>query len=246
MNTWSCDTGPARGRSMLLRALAGLTGAAMLAGCLDGTGANRRPGAPETVAVARGAVVVGGPKGYCIDEASSRAGADAGFVLLAGCASISGNPRDPMPDPPALLTASVAGASDAAPAGAEELDRLAEFLTTPEGRATLARDGQAGSVEILDQARVPGALLLHLQDSGIDPAFGLSTDYWRGIFELNGRLITVSVKGFASGPLSAEQGRVAMHGFIARIRAESAPAAANPGPVAAPAPRKTRFSALFR
>lgn len=193
-----------------------------LAGCLGGTGVSLdapRLGraAPDTVKVAGGDIVVGGPAGYCVDRRGSRLFGAPAFVLLASCASISGEAADAAPNAPGLLTASVDQRTDNVPSATEFRD----VLTSETGRATLARDGRASSVTILERDILDGALILKLRDTSANPTPGLEAAYWRGLFALNGRLITVTVNGFDVRPMGTDTGRAKLIGFIRRIQAES-------------------------
>lgn len=200
----------------------------VLSACLDtaGSGGTVRSGAPvravpQTIAVADRAVVVGGPRGYCIDQRGSKTGGDTAFVLLGSCASISGNPDAAVPDYSAVLTASIAKNSDGLPASEHGPVQLQRFVTTPQGRAVLARDGQAGSVKILETRLEGGAIFIYLRDSSANTTGGLNDTYWRGLFELNGRLITVSVFGLRQKPLSRSSGLSTLRAFLSRIRLET-------------------------
>jgi len=244
MSIWTCK-----------RVVAAPFAALLLTGCLaiPETGAAPRLGlsrtAPKTVSVARGDVVIGGPPGYCIDRGGSRLRGETAFVLLASCASITQNPEAGSPGSPAILTASVAEQSNAASATEAALDQLERFITSSGGRATLARDGQPGSVEILQTHRESRAVLIRLRDSSTNPAPGLEQTYWRGFFDMNGRLLTISVKSFENYPISAGAGLATLRGFLARIRSETSArnvaSATKVLPRVLPRPGKRLFPGLF-
>lgn len=222
-----------------------------LSGCLDAPGGAPRTvgftrAAPQIIAVAGGSVVIGGPRGYCIDRAGSQPGGDTAFVLLGSCASIARNPTAPAPDFPGVLTASVTAGGEAEPAGDAALRQLETYLAGPQGRALLARDGQAQSVDILETRREGGAVFVYLRDRSSNATPGLADTYWRGLFLLNWRLITVSAFGVTRRPLSTDTGLATTRAFVARIRRETEAAqAANP-PGAAPAPPMGLLPNLFR
>ncbi len=221
-----------------------------LAGCLQTTSDKPRDigltrSAPQTVAVARNSVVIGGPAGYCVDRKSSRLAGDTAFVLLGGCASISRNANAGSPVFPAILTASVTKKSETEAAVETELDQMAQVLVSARGRATLARDGRADSVDILDTRREGGAVFILLRDNSPNPTPGLQTNYWRGLSDLNGRLISLSVVGFASQPLSRDAGLGILRGFLDRIRSETAILTEPPPAKVAPTPRRQLFPAQF-
>lgn len=176
---------------------------------------------PETVRVAGGAVVIGGPQGYCVDRGASRIGADSPFVLLGSCASIARDARAGAPAQPGVLTATVSPPGDGPPFAAS-LPQLGGFLASPAGRAALARDGRAGSVAVLDTQGTNEAMLVRLTDRSPAAIPGTAETYWRGLFEVNGRLVTVSVMSFEDRPMGRDSALAALRGTIARIRRESA------------------------
>lgn len=212
------------------RVLAGLCGLALLAGCMEGAGPQASassPGkafsrsAPTRMAVADGAVVVAGPDGYCIDKPASRRTGGGGFVLLASCTAVMRSAYAPRPQAPALLTASVT-AEGLGTAVADQAERLTQFFKSAEGRAALARDGRAESVRILDSFARDGAFFIRASDSSAGIAPGLKDDYWRAIFDVNGRMVSASVMGFQDRPISIEAGEHILRAFAHKIQSESA------------------------
>ena len=208
---------------------AGACALALLAGCMQGAGprAFTYPrNAPEKLSVAGGSVVVAGPKGYCVDRPAARDAEVASFVLLAGCAALTRNPNAPRPRVPALLTASVTGNVPAGAGLTAQAARMKRFFASTDGRAALARDGRAESVEIIQMFTRDGAFLLHVRDRSAEGDSTLGPEYWRAIFEVSGRMVTASVAAFANRPMSDDAGQATLSLFVARIRAESTAAAA--------------------
>lgn len=194
----------------------------VLTGCVvEGTGTapqSLKP-APSRMAVAGGAVVVGGPQGYCIDTSASRDGPDAAFVLLGSCASISGSARANRPAKPGILAASVAtGRSDEA-AFVASFAAMAQFLDSSAGRAALSRSGSAKSVRILSVRSAEGVMFVHLQDRAPAPGQDLDPDYWRALLVINDRVVTLSALALADMPLSAEAKKTLLEGFVTKMRA---------------------------
>ncbi len=207
------------------KTLAALLPALAVAGCTDGpdvsaAGFGFSRSAPQTIAVSNRAVVIGGPPGYCIDRSGSRLNGDSAFVVLASCASITQDAGAAAPRVPGLLTASVAKEADGA--GLLAADGVLEgFLASDAGRAAMARDGRAASVQVLDMRRGDGAVLIRLRDTSQAELAGVEDVYWRGLTDLNGRLVTISVVSFAEQPLGADEGLATLRAFLARIRAET-------------------------
>lgn len=235
MSTWISD--PARaGRpvaaGLALFALAGCQGGGPGATAGFGGLAFSRA-APQKVAVADDTVAIAGPRGFCVDRTATRDGDAGAFVLMASCAAITGRRNAPVPATDALLTASVAG--NPGPGGTPE-DRalvLARFFSSDEGRAALARDGRADSVVVEQMFDRDGLFLLRARDRSAGLDAGLRDDYWRAIFDVNGRIVTASVVGFDARPISDAAGLAVLRDFAARIRAESATLVADAAPAAA-------------
>lgn len=191
----------------------------ILSGCLDAPGFGAT--APQTVAVAQSSVVIGGPKGYCIDRSASRLNGDSAFVLLGSCAAITRKATVGGVARPAVLTASVTREPGDGPGLLADPAALKRYVASPAGRAALARDTSPDSVRILGTIGENGAFLIHLRDSSQAEIPGMEQTYWRGLTELNGRLVAVSVLGFADRPLNRTDGLALLRAFLARIRAET-------------------------
>lgn len=226
MSIWTSDI--RNMRSFLVSA-----GLLVLSGCMDGPdvgmgigGFSLHARAPEKIIVADKSVVIAGPPGYCVDKSATRDTGSGAFVLLGSCASIANNPSGPTPHIPGLLTASVSGESGAAVGSIP--NRLRVFFSSPAGRAALARNGDAASVRILDTRYRDGAFFIHARDTSGGGTEGLATDYWRGLFDVRGRIVTVTLTEFKGKPMSSAAGLATLNAFAARIRNENvahAPAA---------------------
>ncbi len=192
----------------------------LLAAC-GGLGLGGGATPPQTVAVAAGAVVIGGPQGYCVDRGASRTTGASPFVLLGSCASIAQDASVAAPAQAGVLTATVSPPGRG-PSFAASLPQLEAYLASPAGRAALARDGQPDSVKVLGIRPEGSALLVHLRDVSAQIVPGTAATYWRGLFEVKGRLVTVAVMSFEDQPMGSDAALVTLKGMIARIRRESA------------------------
>jgi hypothetical protein len=177
-------------------------------------------GGSDRAVVAGGDITIAGPPGYCPDRSATRATGGQSLVVLGSCASVRNNPNAPKPPIPAVLTASVSRANGADIRGSTA--QLAQFFRSREGRAVMARNGNGTSVRILSVRRQSGAFLMHIEDSSPAQVAGLSRQYWRALFDLKGRIITVSVIAFAAKPMSDAFARATLEAFISRIRQENA------------------------
>lgn len=185
-----------------------------LAGCGELTSAL----GPPASMTAAGGVVVAGPRGYCIDRRLTRTGEGNSFVVLGACSAFPFGTESP-PGRAAILTASVGGDVTS---GAFDPEVLEEFLRSDQGRATLSRVGQAGTVTIHEARQDPGALSLMIRDTAVT-GDGPQVDptYWRAVFLVRGHLVTATVMAFRDSPLSVDQGFFTLADFVGRIRAAS-------------------------
>lgn len=228
MSTWICKP-----KTLLAAILA-----VGLAGCSDVPGGSSGGNpfgflsqAPDRIVVASKSVVIAGPPGYCVDKSSTRDSNTGAFVLLGSCASISNSVLAKAPQTPGLLTASVSSASDTEIA--RSLDRLESFFESDAGRAALARDGRAQSVQVLETRKTENAFHIHARDSSANTIAGITEDYWRGLLDVRGRIVTVSVVGFAGKPMSPSNGLSTLDAFATRILQENPQQVASAGPDAA-------------
>ncbi|MAQ81827.1 hypothetical protein [Psychromarinibacter halotolerans] len=205
---------------LALVSLTACGGGAGLANLTDGLGAGLSRTPPKSVDVARGAVTVSGPQGYCVDRAGSRLRAETPFVLLGACASIARDRSAGRPLQQGLLTVAVSP-PDGGPGFAATLPQLETFLSSPAGRAALARDGLDTSVEVLETRREGEALLIRLRDTSATALPGTEATYWRGLFEVNGHLVTASVMSFANQPMAPDLAVATLRGVIAETRRAS-------------------------
>jgi hypothetical protein len=192
-----------------------LIGAAiLLAGCEGGF---LQP--PSQAVVARGAVTIAGPAGYCVDRTAGRDNSQGAFVLLGSCASIGNNAGFATPRVAGALTASVSVESGANIG--DELGRLGAFFRSAQGREALARDGEANSVTMLSASTHQDVLFMKVRDTSSNPMNGLAQDYWRALFDLRGRIVTLSVNSFQGKPMSGDDGFTTLAEFVARVRAQN-------------------------
>ena len=194
-----------------------LVSALVLAACDGGLGLFGA--ASRAVQVAQGSITIAGPPGYCVDPSATRETENGAFVLLGSCASIANSARAPSPDIAGALTASVSVEGNGGVAAA--LDRLGVFFKSDPGRAALARNGRAVSVTVLSAEISDEVFILKVRDASPNSVSGLAPDYWRALFDLRGRIVTLSVNAFWDKPMSDGVGRATLAEFVARVRAEN-------------------------
>lgn len=201
-------------RRLAATALFGLV--ALLPACLSIGGGEAE--APRRVEVTSDAVIITGPRGFCIDPTATRNDGDTGFVLLGNCAAISGRARAPQPDVPAILTATISGRSDIAGL-LDGLDALDGYVRSDEGRALLSRSGDADNVEILETRQIGGLFLLHARDTSAGAVIGAAQDYWRAYLNLGPRLATLTVLALAEQEVSDSLALDILTSFAAAVQA---------------------------
>ena len=185
-------------------------------GCDAGLNVTRS--APEGIKLLDG-MVVSGTYGWCVDTNTTRTDGATSVVVLGSCAAIAGNALAPRPSVPGVVTVSVENnAGTPLPA-----DLLADFIASPPGRAALALDGNADSVRILDSRKADGALFIHVDDRSTRAPNGPANDYWRALFDMNGRFITVSLIGLSERPIPPSRGFSTLKAQIDQLKS------ANPG-----------------
>ena len=189
---------------------AALLGAAYLIGCTE-TGAfgslsllqtdgSDAPQMVTTARLARGAIVVKGPDGYCIDQTTLRSSSSGGFAAIASCNIMSGGQDGPIVEP-VLMTVTVSPASGAEPSPEE----LAEALGTQ-----------------LLQSRELSALAAGQMATGGETAFaGSDPTHWRGAFAVGPHLVGVTLYAPKDSPLLGAQGAAFLNTVSSAIRANS-------------------------
>ncbi len=133
-------------------------------------------------------IVVTGADGWCIDTRPTAASSATSVVVLGSCAAIGGNANAASPDVPGVVTVSVTAAGGDAPSPEE----LESYFVTEHGCAALARDGQPGSVSIVETRRTDTLLFLHARDMSALP--GASHDVWKALSGLDGRVVSISLR----------------------------------------------------
>ncbi len=187
---------------MLIRfaAILGLCAGLVLSGCTLDAGFGSARSAP----VLDGALQVGIPPGYCIDNKTSRAGKESAVILMGRCS-------DAVLAKPALITVSI-GKSGSAGVMTADGAALAKFFISPQGRAALSRSGRAGDVQVISALSSGDAFLLHLKDRSVG-------EYWRAVVGTNGRLVTLSATGTETVPLAPADSRVLIDATLKALRA---------------------------
>lgn len=191
------------------RAIA-LFAVATLGACEAGPDVGRR--AAEAVRLPDG-MTVAGARGWCVDPGMTRTGGSDAVVVLGSCAALAGDAMAPRPPVPGVVTVSVDMGGEAPPPA----DLLEGFFRTDAGRATLARDGRAETVTVLETRRSGDRLFLHARNRETALLPGETPEYWRAFAPVDGRLVTVSLMLPENRPVSRADGLAALEAQVDRL-----------------------------
>lgn len=170
--------------------LVGLTGVLAVAACT--------PVAPQkSVVLVDGDVIAQMPAGYCVDIAASRA--RDGFAVVAPCATLGEAEAAPLAI--GIATIQVGAGGTASVAGNET--QMRDFFSSDAGAVLLSSDGRAGSIDVISARASSGRVSVHFKDSETPPIAGQQDEEWRAFKDVNGRLVTIALRGLAAAPLDA-------------------------------------------
>ncbi len=180
--------------------------------------AMQRSVAPREVIVSDKSFVVEGPNGYCPDIRSISDNRGRSFVALAACSRMKAGDSDP--SVPALLTISIKGPNKTNLVTGAETE-FVDFLNSNAGRTTLARSGNAANVSVEGAFKDGRAVYARVTDTSAGQPDGTSQETWRGFFDLNGRLISITAYPIASEPFGNDDGLRLLQSFELRLRAKN-------------------------
>lgn len=192
-----------------------LTGAALFALAACDTGGVAR-NAPVGVTLPDG-LVIAGARGWCVDRATTQTRGEAVVVIFGSCRALTRDASEPRPSVPGIVTVSVENTGTGVPAA----EAVVAFLESDAGRAALSRDGTAASVEILETDIRRDAVVLHAIDRSGLPRQA-AEEYWRALFEIDGRVVTVSLVALANASRNDGDWRAALDAQISRLKSANA------------------------
>jgi len=177
-------------------------------------------GAETPVQAVLNGVTIAQPEEYCVDEATLRQERNSGFVILAHCDAVNAVEVDAIPDRPVVYTVSVGARTDAP--FADNLDALGPYFASDAGATALSRSGNGEDVRVLDQfATEGGVYYLHVRDAGDTVLTDAAETYWRALFGVNRRTVSVSVLGLRRHDLPSEEAQAALEALVAKILREN-------------------------
>jgi hypothetical protein len=179
----------------------------------------------RSVALGQGAVIVSAPAGYCVDRGSSQPAKD--FAMLAPCANLGQNVAGP--DIVGIATIQV-GPVESGRIAADELG-LRDFLITDDGVRLLTKANNPDAVNVLSTQAFNDQVMIHFTDQGPPPLDGLQREEWRAFANVNGRLVTIAVRGLAAAPLQDGPGATLLKQILAGVKAPPVEATDSPAEI---------------
>lgn len=161
-----------------------LIGSQILLGCLPATdGANQTSAWTKSHRLGNGDVIVSAPSNYCIDRSASPT---RNFVLMVNCDVLTEQART-SPKARGILTVSTSG-------------RLGE-TSQPLDLASSLGDGS------LQSSKVPGLVIRYMFEEATPRLPGAAADHWRGLIQLNNRIVSFAAYGPEGGTVLGASGR---------------------------------------
>lgn len=175
---------------------------AFLAGCAsDSVGVNPFANPiPQAVNVTAGdtPIIVAAPPGFCVDRATVEENSGGAFMFLSDCHIPEDGigARTPIT---AILTATISPTGlPGVEAGLKPaLTSLSQFLESPVGLFSMGKSQVEGAVSIIEAKQSERALYLLIEDTAFNDDAGASNRFWRAFTEIKGRLVALSVTGYA-------------------------------------------------
>ncbi len=165
-------------------------------------------------------VTIAKPDDYCVDETTLRDDSEAGFAILAHCDAVNAVKVDAIPQTPVIYTVSVG--ERATTPFADKIDALGPFFTSDAGASALSRSGNGEDVRVLDQFATDGGVYyLHVRDASDDVLTDAAETYWRALFGVKRRTVSVSVLGLRRHDLSSDDAKTALEALVAKILREN-------------------------
>ncbi len=165
--------------------------------------------AQDSAAAFLGLATVKAPEGFCIARQASQLA--TGFAVIVPCNTLESS-RD-LPPHLGFITVQLDGRGTAAIAGSE--DALLDVLRSDQVKALL---NDPPVREVLETDADDGAVAVHYRIDSTERTENLSNDVWRLFGDIDGRLATVSLRGFKDAPLSVDDGRTLLYRTLRVLR----------------------------
>jgi hypothetical protein len=153
----------------------------------------------KSVTLAEGEIVAVPPSGYCVDNVSSQPRRD--FAVFVPCVMLDVGEDTQIRSPDVVGVATVQVGPENSGAIAQDEIALRDFLITNAGASLLSQSGNANDITILSTQTFSDQVMVHFADRGAPPFAGLQREEWRAFRNINGRLLTIGVRGLSVAPL---------------------------------------------
>lgn len=146
-----------------------------------------------------GDVIATAPDNYCVDRSSR---ANGSFVMMVNCDVLTANART-SPKSRGVLTVSTSAPLGNSAQGVDLASSLGE-----------------GSKE---SSKVPGLVIRHMTEQTTARLPGAAPDHWRGLLQLNNRIVSFAVYGPEGGSVTGSSGKRLLENLARETRASSQP-----------------------
>lgn len=197
----------------MIRIFVALIGTLAMTACFPIDLPGTTPPTTRSVSLGDGQIIAETPIGYCVDQVSSQPAQD--FAIVAPCATLGAD--SVAPDVVGFATVQV-GPAESGSVAADEL-ALRDYLITDDGARLLSQTGEAETVDILSSQAFDSQVMIHFADTAPPPLAGLQREEWRAFTTINGRLVTIGVRGLAAAPLSEGPGATLLKLILAGVQA---------------------------
>lgn len=147
--------------------------------------------------------------------------------MLASCATLGHSTA--APEIVGIATIQV-GPPDSGRIAVDEIG-LRDFLITDDGVRLLTKANNPAAVNVLSTQAFNDQVMIHFTDQGPPPLNGLQREEWRAFANVNGRLVTIGVRGLAASPLQDGPGATLLKQILAGVQAPPAAATDSPAEI---------------
>ncbi len=154
-----------------------------------------------------GALKLVGPSGFCPLQATQRKLAGADFVAFAPCGGDEG----------AILAATIGGTDSAAGLTLKQAT-LAPYFATEVGNDALRGAGSSDKITVHEVTDYKDAVVIRLTRQ----AEGKATQSWRALMQIDGRLVTLTVRPRQDQTVTGTEGRRLITRFVDAMRRANA------------------------
>lgn len=171
-------------RSHMITAGVLLVSSLLLLGCEPTTGGAEQVSAwTKSHRLGNGDVIATAPSNYCVDRSARPTGS---FVLMVNCDVLTDTART-APRSRGILTVSTSG-------------RLGNSVQPIDLASSLGE----GSIQ---SSRVPGLVVRRMTEQSTARLPGAASDHWRGLLQLNNRIVSFAAYGPEGGSVLGSSGR---------------------------------------